>query len=256
MLYGLYLSAAGMQAQEVRQSIISNNLANAQTAGFKRDLAMMQSRLQASQEDPKMVPYAVPTLRNQGGGVSRSGVGVDLTQGPLEQTHNQTDVALDGRGFFEVKGAKDGEVNLTRDGRFLLNQDGTLVTAGSGRPVLSSDGQPIVLNPALPMKVMADGTITQGDGSTGVKLGLTDVADQKDLVKLGENLMTVSKKDALTPMSGTTQVRQFTLEQSGVDPIVEIVGMMEGQRAFEANAKLISYQDTTLSELNTIGKVA
>jgi flagellar basal body rod protein FlgG len=216
----------------------------------------MQSRLQASQEDSRMMPYAVPTLRNQGGGVNMAGVGVDLTQGTLEETKNQTDLALDGRGFFEVQGEKQGEKNLTRDGRFLLNQDGTLVTASGGRPVLGADGQPIVLNPGLPVAVMSDGTISQGDGGSGVQLGLADVSDPKDLVKLGQNMMTVEKPESLTQVSGSTQVRQFHLEQSGVDPIVEMVSMMEGQRAFEANAKMISYQDTTLSELNTIGKIA
>jgi flagellar basal-body rod protein FlgF len=255
MLTGLYISAAGMQAQEVRQAVISNNLANAQTTGFKRDLALMQARLQASEEDTHMAKYLVPSLRNQGGGVDTAGVGVDLRQAPLKETSNQTDVALDGPGFFMVKGAKEGEKDLTRDGQFLINNDGTLVTATGGRPVLSSDGQPIVLTPGLPVTIASDGTITQGD-SGGVKLGLTDVKDQKDLVKLGGNLMTVQRQDGLQEMPAGTQVRQFHVEQSGVDPIVEMVNMMQGQRVFEANAKMISFQDTTLSELNTIGKVA
>ena len=257
MLSGLYLSAAGLQAQEVRQAVIANNLANAQTTGFKRDLALMQARLQAPEEDVQMTKYLVPSVRNQGGGVNAVGVGVDLTQAPLMETDNQTDVALDGHGFFTVKGEKDGEKSLTRDGRFLINTDGTLVTATGGRPVLSADGQPIVLNPELPVTISGDGTISQGDGgSTGVKLGLTDVKDQKDLVKQGGNLMTVAKPESLTDLPAETQVRQFHVEQSGVDPVVEMVNMMEGQRVFDANAKMISYQDTTLQELNTIGKVA
>jgi len=85
---------------------------------------------------------------------------------------------------------------------------------------------------------------------------LTDVSAPQDLVKLGNNLMRVQNPKSLTDMPATTEVRQYHLEQSGVDPVVEMVNMMEGQRAFEANAKMISYQDTTLSELNTIGKVA
>ena len=85
---------------------------------------------------------------------------------------------------------------------------------------------------------------------------MTDVKDQKDLVKLGENLLTVSKPNALTDLPSGTQVRQFHVEQSGVDPVVEMVNMMTGQRVFDANAKMISMQDTTLQELNTIGKVA
>lgn len=256
MLSGLYLSAAGLQAQEVRQAVIANNLANAQTTGFKRDLALMQSRLQAPEEDVRMMKYLVPSLRNQGGGVNAVGCGVDLRQAPLMETRNQTDVALEGRGFLTVKGDKEGEKNLTRDGRMLINTDGMLVTATGGRPVLSADGQPIVLNPQLPVTISSDGTISQGEDGSGVKLGLADVKDQKGLVKVGENLMKVSKPEELTEVPAETQVRQFHVEESGVDPVVEMVNMMEGQRAFEANAKMISYQDTTLQELNTVGKVA
>ena len=202
-----------------------------------------------------MAGYAIASLRKQSGGVSLISGGVDLSQAPLKATANETDVALDGRGFFEVKGDKAGEKLLTRDGRFLIDHDGGLVSASSGRAVLGSDGQPIVLNPNLPVQIETDGTISQGENG-GVKLGMTDVSSATDLVKLGENLMKASSPAALKDVPASTQVRQYHVELSGVDPIVEMVNMMENQRAFEANAKMISYQDTTLSELNTIGKVA
>jgi flagellar basal body rod protein FlgG len=256
MLSGLYVSAAGLQAQEARQSVIANNLANANTHGFKRDLTVMQARRNAIQEHPELAPYQLPVLANQSGGVTGSGGGIDMTQGPLTSTKNPTDVALMGSGFFEVQGDKPGEKLLTRDGSFLLNQDGTLVTANGGRPVLSSQGQPIVLNPNLPVQISTTGMITQGDGSAGVQLGLTDVSDPRQLVKLGSNLLTVTNPQALTAISPNTQVKQGHVEESGVNPAVELVNMMQGQRAFDANAKMITYQDTTLSELNTIGKVA
>lgn len=254
MLYGLYLSAAGMQAQENRQSVISNNLANALTHGFKRDLAVMQARQNATHEDPTMRQYQIPVLKNQGGGVTIAGGGIDLSQAALVRTQNPTDLALNGKGFFQVQGDHAGEKLLTRDGTFLLNSNGTLVTADGGRPVLSDAGQPIQLNRNQPITVGPTGTITQAGGS--VKLGLADVSDSRRLIKLGGNLLTTDKPDAATAISPETQVEQGQLEQSGVDPIVEMVTMMEGQRAFEANAKMITYQDTTLSELNTIGKVA
>lgn len=254
MLYGLYLSASGLRAQELRQSITSNNLANAETVGFKRDLALMQARAQASQEDFSMMRYAIPQLRNQGGGVNTAGAGVDLSQGMLKQTDNQTDLAIDGKGFFQLKGDTDDKPILTRDGQFLINDQGVLVSAANARPVLASNGQEIVLNPSLPVTVTSGGMVSQADG-TGAQLGLRD-ADSRDLIKLGGNMMTVEKPEMLKDVAGETHIRQFHVEQSGVDPVVEMVGMMEGQRAFEANAKMISYQDTTLSELNTIGKVA
>ena len=254
MLYGLYVSAAGMAAQETRQSVLSNNLANAQTNGFKRDLAVMQARNNAVHEDFQMMKYAIPILNNQGGGVDLANGGIDLQQAALVNTTNPTDLALDGKGFFTVQGDKPGNKLLTRNGEFLINPDGLLVTA-AGRPVLSADGQTIPLNKSLPFTVSSSGHISQGDGAS-VQLGLTNVTDSRHLIKLGNNLLTVDKPDSLQPVPTETQVRQKTLESSGVDPIVEMVNMMEGQRVFEANAKMISYQDTTLSELNTVGKIA
>jgi flagellar basal body rod protein FlgG len=88
------------------------------------------------------------------------------------------------------------------------------------------------------------------------KLGLADVNDPRRLVKVGGNVMTVDSPDALTAVSDKTVVRQGQVEESGVDPMVEMVAMLEGQRAFDANAKMITYQDTTLQQVNTIGRVA
>lgn len=260
MDYGLYISAAGMKAQLARQDAIANNLANAQTTGFKRDLVLMRARANAVEEDPQMYPFRTPVVDDVGGGVFATGGGVDLSQGVLDTTGNKTDLALDGRGFFTVQG-DNGQKLLTRDGRFLLDAEGNLVTAG-GRKVLDESGQPIALNSELPVQVGADGQITQivsgeeGAGGRGVKLGIVDVSDPRKLIKLGGNVMTVSSADALKDVPAETRVRQGTLEASGTDPMIELVNMMEGQRAFDANAKLITYQDTAMSEINTVGKVA
>jgi flagellar basal body rod protein FlgG len=254
MNYGLYLSAAGMQAQQARQTVISNNLANAQTTGFKRDLAVMRSRLNAGYEDATMFPYRAPVTRDQGGGVFAVNGGIDLSQSALKDSSSATDVALDGRGFFMVAG-ENGQKLLTRDGNFLLNNEGTLVTVADGREVLSADGQPIKLNPDLPVKIDGKGRISQGN-VTAAQLGLTNVADSRRLRKIGGNLLTVDSPDALSDLPADTRVCQSKLETSGVEPVVEMVNMMEGQRAFEANARMISFQDTTLSQLNTIGRVA
>lgn len=255
MNLGLYISAAGMAAQQLQQSVISNNLANARTAGFKRDLVLMQSRLNAGEEDPHMFPYRVPELAQQGGGVMALGNGVDLTQGNFEESSSQTDMALDGPGFFTVAG-ENGQKLLTRCGRFVQAQDGTLVTAVGRHAVLDVDGQPIVLNPKLPVEVEINGQITQGDGGSPARLGIVDVKDPRQIIKLGGNVMTVATPQALTDASPSTKVLQSRLEASGVEPMVEIVNMMEGQRAFDANARMISYQDSTLSQLNQVGRIA
>jgi flagellar basal body rod protein FlgG len=107
----------------------------------------------------------------------------------------------------------------------------------------------------LPVVVDGTGRVSQGEDA-GVQLKLQDVADPRRIVKLGGNLMTVSDPKMLKDISPSTVVRSGHLEQSGVDPVVEMVQMMEGQRIFDANAKMISYQDQTLQQLNTIGRVA
>ena len=255
MNYGLFLSAMGAKAQMDRQAVISNNLANSNTTGFKRDLMAMQSRLNAAYEDPKMFPFRLPVVKDQGGGVLPVGDGIDLSQSELENSANPTDVALNGRGFFTVAG-DNGEKLLTRDGHFLIDQSGKLVTASGNRAVLDITGQPITLTPGLPLTVSPDGTISQGQDAAGggVKLGLANVADSRQLIKLGSNVMRASGDLAQVPAD--TQVMQYKLEASGVEPMAEIVNMMEGQRAFEANTRMMSYQDTTLSQLNTVGRVA
>jgi flagellar basal body rod protein FlgG len=256
MLYGLYLSAAGLQAQETRQAVLTNNMANAQTAGFKRDLAVMQSRLNEVHENGSMARYRVPGLptTDQGGGVTVGGTMVDLTQSMLKRTESPGDVALDGKGFFTVRGDQ-GEKLLTRDGQFLVSDSGQLVMATTGRAVLDDGGSPIQVKPGAELKINGRGEISQG-GQPVAKLGLADVNDPRRLLKVGGNVMTVDSPDALTAVSDKTVVRQGQVEESGVDPMVEMVAMLEGQRAFDANAKMITYQDTTLQQVNTIGRVA
>ncbi len=252
MDYGLYLSAAGAKAQMGRLSVISNNLANARTTGFKRDLAIMQARRNAAHSSARLAMYCTPTLRNQGGGVNAGGGGIDLTQGALENTANATDVALSGKGFFTVMGDQ-GERLLTRDGRFLLDQDGKLVTAVGNRPVLDSEGVPITLTAGLPVVIGTDGQISQGDAETGIKLGVVDVADTRELLKIGGNV--IRALGQVTEAPADTQVMQKKLESSSVDEMAEIVNMMDGQRAFEANARMLSFQDQTLGQLATVGRV-
>jgi flagellar basal-body rod protein FlgF len=253
MNYGLYLSASGARAQMQRLDVIANNLANTHTTGFKRDLINMLARRNAALEDPRMAAYRVPALQNQGGGVLPIGGGMDLTPGSLENSSNPTDVALDGKGFFTVAG-DNGEKLLTRDGRFLLDREGRLVTAVGNRAVLDSTGQPITLTAGLPISIASDGQISQGGGESGVKLGLVNVADSRQLIKLGGNVMRAQGE--VTEVPADTQVRQYKLESSGVEEMAELINLMEGQRAFEANARMMTYQDQTMGQLATVGRVA
>jgi flagellar basal body rod protein FlgG len=253
MLYGLYLSTAGMQAEDYRQSVFSNNLANTRTTGFKRDLATIMARQGAVDEDPAMAGYRVPVLSRQGGGVFAAPTRIDLSQGVLEPSSSKLDVALKGPGFFMVKG-NDNQTMLTRDGRFLLNKDNQLSTQ-DGNQVLDDTGSPITLNPAANISISGDGQISQ-DGTKVAELGMRDVNNPLALQKVGGNLMGVRDGGTLEPVSTDTEVKQGFTEDSGVDPIVEMVNMMEGQRAFEANARMVTFQDLTLQQINAMGRLA
>jgi flagellar basal-body rod protein FlgF len=253
MNYGLYLSASGAKAQMDRLDVIANNLANVRTTGFKRDLVNMQARRNAGLEDPRMAMYSLPVLKDQGGGMLATGGGIDVTQGVFEDSSNATDLALNGRGFFTVAG-DNGERLLTRDGRFLVDAGGHLVTAVGNRAVLDSSGEAITVAPGLPVAVDADGQVSQGDGQTGAKLGLVDVADSRQLVKLGGNVMRA--RGEVTQVPADTKVMPYKLESSGVDEMAELVNLMEGQRAFEANARMMTFQDQAMGQLATVGRVA
>jgi flagellar basal-body rod protein FlgG len=124
-----------------------------------------------------------------------------------------------------------------------------------GRAVLGTDGNPVQIKGTGPITIDGTGAISQG-GAVVAKLGLADVNDPRQLVKIGDNLLAADDPQALRDVPAKTVVRQGRIESSGVDPMAEMVNMMEGQRAFDANAKMISYQDTMLQEVNTIGKVA
>jgi flagellar basal body rod protein FlgG len=255
MMYGLYLSAAGLQAEEYRQAVTANNLANANTNGFKRDLAVIQTRLNATKEDPMMAKYRMPVLSDQGGGVFASPTMIDLKQAALTPSANQSDFALQGPGFFTVAGDKPNEKLLTRDGQFLINNNGNLIMATTGRKVLDSTGSEISVNPTIPIQVLANGDIKQA-GATVATLGVVDVSNPKSLTKIGENLLTVDDPKTLVAKDDATAVKQNAVESSGVDPMTEMVNMLEGQRVFEANAKMLTWQDGMLQQLNSMGRVA
>lgn len=254
MINGLYISAMGLQVQEYRQAVTANNLANAQTAGFKRAIANVQARANAAQEDPAMRRLGVASLQQLNGGVWAQPTSLDLRQGTLDTTRNPLDLALDGPGFFAVQAA-DGSKLLTRDGKFTLNVEGDLITANDGKKVLDADGTPIRLNPALQIEVNGAGEVRQ-DGSTVAILGVVNVENPQAIEPAGSNAMRLRDGASAKQIAGGTQVRQGCLEQSGVDAVNEMVSMIECQRAFEANARLISMQDQMLQQINSIGRIA
>ncbi len=254
MNYGLYLSAAGVLTNSYRQDVIANNLANAETVGFKRDVPLFRQRMTASQES-RQGPRngSDPTLENIGGGLFASPVSVDTTAGDMEQTFDPKTVAIQGEGFLGVRDGND--VRLTRDGRLAVDREGNLVSAISGHAGLDVTGQPIHLDSSQPIAIGGDGTVTQSGKSVG-RLGLFKVDDPRQLRKRGGTLLSYPGLDAKRLTAATGTFRSEFVERSNVEPATELTALMDAQRQLEANANMIRIQDQMLSRLvNDVGKV-
>jgi flagellar basal-body rod protein FlgG len=255
MLYGLYASATGVMTNSYRQDVIANNLANSETNGFKKDLAMFRQRPTAAEEDPSRRNWSDPLLEKLGGGIFAEPTQLDMRQGPLEVTGNTTDAAIDGSGFFVV--ADHDQKRLTRNGQFLLDKDGNLITAGGRNlKVLDADGNPIKLDSKLigSTTIGPDGSIKQGD-NLKAKLAVVDVPDPAKLANEGGTMLSYPDMTQLQPAAGV--VRGQTVENANVNPATELTSLMEAQRELEANANMIHYQDETLDKLvNTVGRIS
>ena len=243
MPYGLYISAEGAQVQQKRLEVIANNLANIETAGFKRDVPMFQARFAEAIQQGSSYPHS-RTQNDVGGGVKIIDVETDFASSSLRETGVPTDFAVNGDGFFQVRG-KDGGVYLTRAGNFTIDARGRLVTQGD-LPVLSDSGSDIVLDGSRPWEVFPGGRIMQDGSSTAI--GLVQPQSLGDLVKMGSNMF--RPLAPVTPVGeGDRDVRQGYLEQSGVNPTREMMAMIDTSRAFEANTRLIQHQDSMISGL-------
>jgi len=254
MIYGLYASAAGVRASSHRLDSITNNLANTETTGFKRDLAVFQERrTAAASAGLSPAQHSNPELEKLGGGLLVAQTSVDFSQGTLEDTGNPLDFALQGRGFFAIR---DGaQTALTRDGRFATNKDGYLITATTGRWVLDTKGQPILLKKGVPITVGGDGNISQGNEVMG-KVGVFDVPNVRELSKEGQGLL-VGADLGKRMKAGDATIVSGALEQSNADPMHELASLMDATRTLEANANLIRYQDQTLARLvNDVGRIS
>ncbi|MFI5377897.1 MAG: flagellar basal-body rod protein FlgF [Tepidisphaerales bacterium] len=253
MIYGLYASASGVRASSHRLDVISNNLANSETTGFKRDLAIFQERRTAAAGDGlNPAQHSNPELEKLGGGMLVGQTSVDFSQGDLESTAKPLDFALQGRGFFAVR---DGATTaLTRDGRFATSKDGYLVTATTGHRVLDTKGQPILLKKDVPITIGGDGSISQGHDVMG-KVGVFDVPDPRELTKSGQGLLQGPDLGRRLK-AGDATIVNGALEQSNADPMRELASLMDASRTLEANANLIRYQDQTLSLLVNVGKIS
>jgi flagellar basal body rod protein FlgG len=255
MLYGLYLSATGIMTNSYRQDVIANNLANSESVGFKRDLAMFKERPTAAQENPQDADATDKLSEALGGGTFAMPTQVDLTPGDMENTGGNLDAAIDGSGYFSVD--DHGTQRLTRNGQFMIDREGYLqLSNGRGQKVLDPAGNPIKLDGTASdvTTINQDGSITQNDKPAG-RIGVFDVPDVSKISKVGGTLLNYPDMKSLT--ASPSLLRNQFIEHANVDPATEMAALMETQRQLEANANMIRYQDTTLGELvNTVGKIA
>lgn len=254
MNQSLWVAKTGLDAQQTRMSLISNNLANVNTTGFKRGRASFQDLM-------------YQTVRQPGGQTSQQtqspsglmvGTGTQVvsteklfTQGNLLQTNNPLDLAINGRGFFEVQ-LPDGSAAYTRDGSFQVDSQGQLVTA-SGYP----------LQPGISIPPNAQSVTIGSDGTVSVQLAgeaapqqvgsvtVADFVNPAGLQPKGENLFAETASSGAPQtgapgQSGLGLLMQGSLESSNVNVVEELVNMIETQRAYEMNSKAISTTDQML----------
>ncbi len=242
MPYGLYISAAGAHVQSQRLEVLSNNIANASTPGFKRELSVLQARNSQAIEQGEDYPGS-RSINNVGGGVYLRETLTDFSPGVLKETHRPADLAIEGDGFFMVE--KAGQRFLTRAGNFEIAPDGRLIGPGNSQ-LLSEDGAPILLDPSSPWSIDATGAVNQ-EGTT-TNIAIVKPRSTGDLAKAGDNLFL-----PLAPTAPIDQldrrVRSGYLEHSGAHPIKEMTQLIEATRAYEANIRMIQNQDQTLGSL-------
>jgi len=248
MYYGMYLSAAGAFAQSQRMEVISHNIANVGTPGFKRELGVLQSR-SAEEIEQGLVTAGTGGIEDVGGGVLMADTSTDFGLGPVKETGEPTDFALpQPDAFFAVR--KDGEEFLTRAGNFHFRGDGTLIT-DQGYPVLGADGGPIQIDRQLPFTVTPRGEILQAGDSRA--LAVRQPESLGDLVREGENLFRPIGTPPATVPDAQRQVYWKHLEMSAVQPHREMIEMIATSRAYEANVRMMQNHDGMLGSL--IGKL-
>lgn len=254
----MWIAKTGLDAQQMRMSVISNNLANVNTTGFKRDRAMFEDMLYQNIHQPGAQVNAdnqSPTGLMIGTGVRIVSTEKTHTQGNMVSTKNALDLAIQGDGFFQIA-QNDGTIAYTRDGSFKLSAAGQLVTANGA-----------LLQPAIAIPQNVASIAVGQDGTVSVELangGGTQVIGQLQLARfvnptglqaIGQNLLKETQASGAAQIgqpgqAGTGQLLQGALEASNVNVVEEMVNMIETQRAYEINSKAISAVDGMLRFLN------
>jgi flagellar basal-body rod protein FlgG len=260
MIKSLWTAKTGLEAQQTKMDVIANNLANVSTNGFKKSRAVFQDLLYQNMRQAggrNDMQNVLPAGLQIGSGVRPVATERIQTQGSLEQTGNSKDIAIDGKGFFQVL-MPDGNYAYTRDGSFQVNESGQLVTA-DGYPI-----QPAVLIPqdALSITIGKDGvvTVTQPGSNESTQVGqlsLSTFVNPAGLQSIGDNLYLETSASGMrnesTPgLNGAGRLDQGYVETSNVNVVEEMVSMIQTQRAYEINSKAVQTSDEMLAKLSQL----
>lgn len=257
MVKGLYTAYTGMLNEQNRMDVITNNMANSATYGYKAEGATAQSfaDVYAVKIKDASEYYVNKRLGGMSMGAQIGETYTDFAQGSFKETGNTYDIALDGNGFFSISFTnKAGETSTkyTRDGSFTVNTQGYLVTK-DGDFVLGNGNNPIRIDTNATITIDTLGNVYQ-DGAVVNRLAITDFTDYNYLEKYGENLYNLV--DGGTAQASTARVRQGFIEASNVNIVTEMVNMIQITRAYETNQKVITTIDSTLDKaVNTVGKL-
>lgn len=256
----IWTAATGMQAQQLNIDVISNNLANVSTTGYKKSRADFHDLIYQTLQGAGMASSSetmVPTGMQVGLGVRTAAIQKIFLQGDYVKTDNELDIAIDGKGFFQVL-LPNGETAYTRSGAFKLDADGRIV---------NSDGYVVLPEMTIPsdtvrVNVGTDGTITvlQSGSTNTTEVGTLELAqfpNPAGLESLGRTLYraTEASGDAVTGTAGEDgfgTITQGYLEMSNVDVVDEMVAMIIGQRAYEINSKAVQTSDEMLQMVNNL----
>ena len=258
MNQALWIAKTGLDAQQTRMAVVSNNLANVNTTGFKQGRAVFEDLLyqnvrqsggQSSQDT------LLPSGMNLGTGVRVVATEKLFTQGSVLQTDNAYDVAINGRGFFQIQ-KPDGEMAYTRDGTFQIDDQGQMVTSSG-----------YIVDPGITIPGDAQSVTIGNDGTVSVRLPgqaattqvgslqIADFVNPVGLQPIGENMYIETAASGTaqpgTPgQNGLGLLNQGALEGSNVNVVSELVNMIETQRAYEMNSKAISTNDQMMQYIN------
>lgn len=260
MINSLWIAKTGMSAQQTQLDVISHNLANVSTTGFKRNNAVFEDLIYQNLRQVganTTEQNQLPTGLHLGLGVRTVATSRNFVQGSLQESKNSLDVAINGNGFFEVT-MPDGTLGYTRDGSFQLDSQGRIVTA-SGLPVAGG----ITVPPnATKVNISNDGVVsaTVPGSATPQPLGNLPMAafvNPAGLEPVGQNLFKESAASG-QPQQGTPGanglgfIKQGFLETSNVNVVEELVSMIQAQRAYEMNSKAIQTSDQMLAKLSQL----